>query len=210
MICHKVSGQNEYRLCGVVRDRERRDIDLPLPTGTFSAILADPPWHFTTRSSKGRDRCPDARHYQTMTLDDIIDLPVGDLAADDCMLFLWVTDWLTPATQDQLLTAWGFTYKTVAFYWTKCKPSGAEHVGTGYYTRANPEQCLLATKGHPKRLSRSVRKWIHAPVREHSRKPDETYERIEQLVAGPYLELFSRTNRPGWTSWGDQSGMFGG
>jgi N6-adenosine-specific RNA methylase IME4 len=82
-------------------------------------------------------------------------------------------------------------------------------MGTGYWTRANPELCLLFTRGKPKRLSAAVRKLMIAPRREHSRKPDQQYQDIEQLVGGPYLELFARTEREGWTSWGNQTGKFG-
>lgn len=81
-------------------------------------------------------------------------------------------------------------------------------MGTGYWTRANPEQCLLFTRGSPKRLSASIEKLIVSPRREHSRKPDEIYERIEKLVGGPYLELFSRQERAGWKTWGNQVGKF--
>ena len=81
-------------------------------------------------------------------------------------------------------------------------------MGTGYYTRANPELCLLFTRGNPKRISSAVRKLIIAPRREHSRKPDETRERIERLVAGPYCELFARASAPGWDSWGLEAGKF--
>jgi len=79
----------------------------------------------------------------------------------------------------------------------------------GYWTRANPEQCLLATRGHPKRIGRDVRRWIDAPRREHSRKPDEIYERIERLVDGPYLEMFARQTRDGWDAWGNETDKFG-
>jgi MT-A70 len=80
-------------------------------------------------------------------------------------------------------------------------------IGCGYWTRANPEQCLLATRGHPSRRSRGVRKLVVAPRREHSRKPDEIYERIEALCDGPYLEMFARHSRPGWAAWGTEVGI---
>ena len=78
----------------------------------------------------------------------------------------------------------------------------------GYWTRANSEVCLLATKGNPKRINADVRQVIQAPLREHSRKPECIYERIERLVDGPYLELFARNRRDGWTSWGNEVGKF--
>lgn len=204
-----------------------------LPKGHFKAILADPPWKFATFSAKGRDRCPDAyvsrneqrqnkpeRHYATMTQDDITALPVRGLAAKDCVLFLWAVDPMIPQAI-ALGTSWGFTYKTVGFYWAKLRREGSTRhllhdepahklfpMGTGYWTRANPEQCLLFTCGHPKRVSSAVRKLVVAPRREHSRKPDEILDYVEQLVDGPYLEMFARTSRPGWTSWGDETSKF--
>jgi MT-A70 len=108
--------------------------------------------------------------------------------------------------------AWGFDYKTVAFYWVKLN-SAAKHdadffTGLGYWTRANPEQCLLATRGKPTRRAKDVRRLIVEKRREHSRKPDSVRERIERLVSGPYLELFGRETKPGWECWGNQAGLF--
>src|ERR1700730_15421763 len=128
--------------------------------------------------------------------------PVADWAAGDCVLFLWATDPLLPRAFE-VIAAWGFAYKTVAFTWAKTTKDGAGFpIGCGYWTRANPEQCLLATRGRPQRLSRAVPQLIISPRREHSRKPDEAYERIEALVPGPYLELFARAPRAGWAAWG--------
>ncbi len=175
----------------------------------YAAVLADPPWHFKTWSTKGRGRCPDgAGHYETMTLEDIKTFPVDGLAAADCALFLWVPKPMLEIGLEVGKGWGGFVYKTVAFTWIKRTKHGKQHIGTGHWTRANPEICLLFTRGKPKRKSRSVRELIEAPVREHSRKPDEIYERIEQLVDGPYLELFSRTRRDGWEQVGDQVGRW--
>jgi N6-adenosine-specific RNA methylase IME4 len=112
----------------------------------------------------------------------------------------------------ELIQAWGFEYKTVAFYWVKLN-SAAKHdadyfTGLGYWTRANPEQCLLATRGKPSRQAKDVKRLIVAKRREHSRKPDCVRERIERLVAGPYLELFARETKSGWDCWGDQVALF--
>jgi N6-adenosine-specific RNA methylase IME4 len=110
-----------------------------------------------------------------------------------------------------VIDAWGFTYKTVGFFWVKRTKHGKSHIGTGYWTRANPEQCLLATRGRPKRVSASVRALVEAPLREHSRKPDEVRERIQALVPGPYCELFARSSAPGWdVAFSDESGLFDG
>jgi len=179
------------------------------PQERFSTVLCDPPWPFTTYSDKGKDRSPD-KHYHTMRIGEIAGLPVPDIAGDDCVLFMWAPGtWIANGVALWIMEwAWGFKPKTFGFVWTKEKPSGSEHLGCGYWTRDNPEFCLLGTKGHPKRLSAAVRKWIHSPVREHSRKPDDIYERVEALSEGPYVELFSRSTREGWTVWGDQAGMF--
>lgn len=156
-----------------------------------------------------------------MSLDDIKALPVMELAARDCLLFMWAVDPLLPQAV-QVGEAWGFTFKTVGFYWAKTRRATSTRgdrfvddpvrksfpMGTGYWTRANPETCLLFSRGKPERLSASVAKLIVSPRREHSRKPDEQYERIEALVGGPYLEMFARQTRPGWSSWGNQVGKF--
>lgn len=144
----------------------------------YRAILADPPWRYETWSGKGRDRCPDARpfkgsptrHYEVMSWPELLAMEIP--AADDCALFLWVTDPMLPKGLE-LMEAWGFTFKTVAFTWVKTGKSAPFPMGTGYWTRANPEMCLLGTKGKPKRIHRDVRQLIVAPRREHSRKPDE-------------------------------------
>jgi N6-adenosine-specific RNA methylase IME4 len=181
-----------------------------LPRKHFGAILGDPPWRFATWSAKGVGRAPD---YSTMSLDDIVMLPIGDLAANDSVLFLWAC-WPMLADALKVIEAWGFKYKTCAFSWMKADPyrlfadDATPFAGLGYWTRANTEPCLLATRGKPKRLNADVRQGIIAPRREHSRKPDQVYERIERLVAGPYLELFARQHRPGWTPWGDQVDKF--
>lgn len=191
-----------------------------LPRGHFGAILADPPWHFAAWS-KFKD-LPDGsktraveRYYNTMSADDIAALPVAELAAPDCVLFLW-SCWPTLDDAWQTIKGWGFNYKTCAFCWAKADntqpdmwhPEIPAQVGMGYWTRANTEPCLLATRGKPKRLNADVRQGIIAPRREHSRKPDEIHSRIERLVAGPYLELFARQSRPGWTTWGNEATKF--
>jgi N6-adenosine-specific RNA methylase IME4 len=183
-------------------------------TGKYPVIYADPPWRFLAYSEKGEGRSAVA-HYDCMNMDELRAIPVSDLAADDCVLFLWTTDpFLLHGLE--LIKAWGFKFKTVAFYWAKLNRSAmngkfAEEdffTGLGYWTRANIEPCLLATRGHPKRISKKVRKLIISPRREHSRKPDEIYTRIEELVEGPYIELFARSSRDGWKNWGDQTSLF--
>jgi len=131
-------------------------------------------------------------------------LPVKELADDNCVLFLWCVDWGLEAALS-VIQDWGFEFKAVAFTWVKQNRNGQGlFTGMGYWTRSNPEMCLLATKGKPKRLDTNVHQVVLAPVSKHSRKPDEVYERIERLVDGPRLELYARRRRPGWTSWGNE------
>ena len=172
----------------------------------YAAITVDPPWNFRTYSAKGEGRSA-KQHYPCLSMDDIAELPVLSYAAENCALFLWTTDPMLPQAL-QMLKAWGFTYKTVGFYWAKTNKDGGFFTGMGYWTRANPEQCLLATRGAPKRIARDVPRLIVAPRREHSRKPDEFYKRVERLVAGPYLDMFAREQRPGWATWGDDVDHF--
>lgn len=180
----------------------------------YGVIYADPPWAFETFSANGHGRSAEA-HYDCMTLDGIQALPVPEVAAKDSVLLLWARDPMIPAALD-LIRAWGFEFKTIGFYWAKlnknapglCISPEDFFTGMGYWTRGNVEQCLLATRGKPSRKSKAVRKLVISPRREHSRKPDEMHGHIEDLVDGPYLELFSRANRPSWDSWGAQTGLF--
>jgi N6-adenosine-specific RNA methylase IME4 len=167
--------------------------------GAYGALLVDPPWYWRARSAKGDRRAPP---YQRMSFEQIVLLPVGEIAAPDSALFLWCIDSMLREAL-AVISAWGFRYIKVAFAWAK---TGG--FGCGYWTRNGVELCLLATRGHPKRLARNVPQLIIAPRREHSRKPAEVRARIERLVAGPYLELFARERFPGWDAWGDELGLF--
>jgi N6-adenosine-specific RNA methylase IME4 len=188
--------------------------DILVPDGGFRAILADPPWRFEAWSGKGTARSAD-QHYDTMRLEDIAALPVVEVSADDCALFMWICWPMLPEAL-RLIEAWGFAYKTCAFSWTKADVRQADlyhdtapvQVGMGYWTRANSEVCLLGTRGKPTRLNADVRQGIIEPRREHSRKPDCVHSRIERLVAGPYLEMFARAPRAGWAVWGNQTDKF--
>ena len=170
----------------------------------YNIILADPAWSYRVWSKKGLGRSAE-NHYPTMQISDICALPVADIAAKDSALFLWAT---YPQLQDAftVIKAWGFTYKTVAFTWVKRnKKSPGWFVGCGYWTRANAELCLLATRGQPKRVSKSVRQIIDAPIRRHSEKPAETRERIVELMGDlPRIELFAREKTDGWAVWGNE------
>lgn len=180
----------------------------PLPSGPFGCILADPPWAFKTWSgTTGTPHRTANDHYVTTDTIALKDIPVADVVAKDCALFMWVVD-SHIADAIELGRAWGFELKTRAFTWRKLAANGNARIGMGYWTRKQTEMCLLFTRGKVKRKDKGVREIIDAPRREHSRKPDETYSRIERLVDGPYLELFARQAWPGWTAWGNQVGRF--
>ena len=173
-----------------------------------------------TWSEKGTGRSP-VSHYNTMSADELRALPVGDLAAKDCILFLWVPIPLRQLGME-LIKTWGFRFATVGFTWVKPikgEPSPAVvakwgaatagfRISNGYYTRANPEECILAVRGKPKILRHDIPQLIVSPLREHSRKPNEARERIALLTTGPFIELFARETAPGWDCWGDQAGLF--
>lgn len=196
---------------------------------SYGRLHIDPPWRFETWSEAGRDRSAD---YDTMTLDALARLPVMDLARPDCLVGLWVVDSMLPEGL-ALLEQWGFRYVTVGFTWIKTHDlfesdglrlaqlyraveagdwnafgEALTPMGLGYWSRANPEMCLLGTLGAPPRLDRNVRQTIFAPRREHSRKPEEAVRRLERLAPGPGAELFARTRRPGWDCWGNQVDTF--
>lgn len=201
----------------------------------YRVILLDPSWAYATRSAKGDGRSAN-RHYKTMKLAEMKTLPVADLAAKNCVMFMWVIDTHLPQALD-LIRHWDFTFKTVGFYWSKTNRDGTDFMGMGFWTRAGteqvwtavfdpltdpepdftdplvealqmPHQAFLATRGAPKRVSKNVRRLIQSPRREHSRKPEDIHERIEALVDGPYLELFARKSRPGWDTWGNEKTKF--
>ena len=173
----------------------------------YDIIYADPPWAFKVWSGKGQGRSAE-RHYHTMRKEDIENLPINKISSDNSVLFLWVT---YPCLEQglELIKKWGFTYKTCAFAWVKeNKRNSTDFVGMGYYTRANTEICLLATRGKPlKRQSKCVRQVVRAKIREHSQKPIEIYDRIEQLFGHgtSKVELFARNTHPHWDCWGDQA-----
>jgi N6-adenosine-specific RNA methylase IME4 len=170
------------------------------------AILADAPWHYTTWSDRAdRSREPP---YPQMSQEEICSLPIASLAATDCALFFWVVQQQLPDAME-VIRRWGFEFKSVAFGWFKGEEQEEiENIevpfGCGFWTRSGFEQCWIATRGDPRRLYADVRQVILEKRREHSRKPDCVHERVERLVAGPYLELFARRQRPGWTCWGNE------
>ena len=174
-----------------------------LPNRKYNIIYADPPWSY---NNKGTRAAAD-KHYGTMKIDDLKKMPIGTggIAADDCVLFMWAT---FPMLREalELIEAWGFKYKTIAFTWIKQNKSGKGIFwGLGNWTRSNTEICLLAVKGKPKRQSASVHSVVLSPVRRHSQKPDEVRGRIVELMGDlPRIELFARTRADGWDCWGNE------
>lgn len=174
-----------------------------IPRGGYGIIYADPAWTFRNRCDTKATRWAGSK-YGLMTREALMALPVAQLAAPDCALFIWGT---SPTLEDLLpvINAWGFTFKTKAFYWDKETKTGKDHFGMGYWTRASNEDCWLATRGNPKRLDQSVRQRVRTPVGKHSAKPPEVRERIVRLLGDlPRIELFSRAEVPGWDAWGNQ------
>lgn len=179
------------------------------PPKGFRVIMADPAWRYDNWSKAGTHKNA-STHYDCMTIDDIQNMKVEALAAENSILFLWVTDPLLPEGIETI-RKWGFKYSTVGFTWHKKKVSGAEHLGLGYITRGNPEMCLIGTKGSIGRPDdKSIRQFQSHCVREHSRKPDEIRTEIEKLYTGPRIELFAREKKKGWIYWGNQTTKFNG
>ena len=173
------------------------------PNKKYNIIYADPPWSYRDKALAGNRGA--ICKYNTEETSSISLLPVKDIAADDCILFVWVT---MPKLNEcfDLISSWGFEYKTCAFTWIKTnKKSDSLFWGMGSWTRANPEVCLLAVKGNPKRLSASVHSVVMSQIREHSRKPDEVRDRIVELMGDlPRIELFARQRVDGWDAWGNE------
>jgi N6-adenosine-specific RNA methylase IME4 len=171
----------------------------------YQLIYADPPWYFQVRSEKGGGRSA-KNHYPVMSLHEITKLPISRIAAKNSVLLMWAIDPMLDVAFD-VIKAWDFKFKTVGFYWVKKNvKSPGFFTGLGYYTRANPEQCLLATRGTGlRRKDKSVRRLIVAPRGRHSEKPVEAYRRIERLFGNvSRVELFARTRRVGWDAFGDE------
>lgn len=186
--------------------------------GSIQCLAADPPWKYKTWSDKGLTKSAE-QHYSTLPLEEIVRLPIKDIAAKDCWLFLWTT-WTHMEQALAVMRAWGFKYSSNAFVWWKLRralgsqtmmfvdPLNDSHFGMGHTTRKATEPCILGRRGKPKRLNASVLDILISPVREHSRKPDDFFPRVEKFCAGPRLELFARETRPGWVQLGDQVTKF--
>lgn len=190
----------------------------------YRAIVADPPTRFTSytalQTANWNSRRDVDKHYPTMTIEEIKALPVWDLAdPTGCHLHLWSTG-PNLCRAFEVIEAWKFRYSAIGFTWAKLRRGLKQtpamfserdfHIGLGLTTRHNVELCLLARRGNARRLAKNVRELVIEPAREHSRKPNEVYRRIERYCAGPYLDLFARERRTGWDAWGDQVELFSG
>ena len=171
----------------------------------YNIIYADPAWSYADKKCNGNA----LDHYKTMNLQDMKDLPIKDMCADDCIIFMWIT---YPMMQEglELMKAWGFKYKSIAFQWVKLnKKNGKPFFGLGRWTRGNTEACFIGVKGKPKRVSASVSQLIITPIRGHSRKPDEARDKIVELMGDiPRIELFARNETKGWDVWGNEVDKF--
>lgn len=173
----------------------------------FATILADPPWQFQNKTGKVAPEHRRLNRYSTMTLEDICDLPVADVAETTAHLYLWVPNALLPEGL-RVMQAWGFQYKSNIVWHKVRKDGGSDGRGVGFYFRNVTELLLFGVRGKNARTldpGRSQVNMLQTRKREHSRKPDEQYPLIQSCSPGPYLEMFARGERPGWTVWGNQA-----
>lgn len=179
---------------------------LPLAAEGFKTILADPPWRFTNRTGKVAPEHRRLDRYSTMDLEEICALRVVEVAAPNAHLYLWAPNALLPEGL-KVMEAWGFRYVSNIIWAKRRKDGGPDGRGVGFYFRNVTEMLLFGVRGSMRTLqpARSQVNMIETRKREHSRKPDEQYDLIESCSPGPYLELFARHPRPGWTVWGDEA-----
>lgn len=173
----------------------------------FHTVLADPPWQFQNRTGKMAPEHKRLSRYPTMSLQEIKDLPVEAIVKDTAHLYLWVPNALLPDGLE-VMSHWGFTYKTNLIWYKIRKDGGPDRRGVGFYFRNVTEVLLFGVRGKNARTlqpGRSQENIISTQKREHSRKPDEQYDLIESCSPGPFVELFARGPRKGWFGWGNQS-----
>lgn len=173
----------------------------------FRTILADPPWQFQNKTGKIAPEHKRLNRYGTMTLTDILNLPVSKITDETAHLYLWVPNALLPEGL-QVLKAWGFHYKSNIVWHKVRKDGGPDGRGVGFYFRNTTELLLFGVKGKNARTLAPGRRQVNimrTMKREHSRKPDEQYVLIESCSPGPFLEMFARGTQPGWTAWGNES-----
>ena len=180
-------------------------MELSKELGQFATILVDPPWLFDNRTGKIAPEHKRLYRYQTMTNEEIMALPVKEVAMSKAHLYLWVPNALVGTGLD-VMKAWGFTYKTNLVWYKVRQDGGPDRRGVGFYFRNVTELILFGVRGSMRTLQpgRSMPNIIISRKREHSRKPDQIYSVIEQCSPGPYLELFARAERHGWTAWGNE------
>jgi N6-adenosine-specific RNA methylase IME4 len=179
---------------------------LPSIDGGFKTVLADPPWRFTNRTGKVAPEHRRLDRYSTMELNEICALSVEEIVAKNAHLYLWVPNALLPDGL-KVMEAWGFRYVSNIIWAKRRKDGGPDGRGVGFYFRNVTEMLLFGVRGSMRTLqpARSQVNMIETRKREHSRKPDEQYHLIEACSPGPYLELFARHLRLGWTCWGDEA-----
>ncbi len=181
-----------------------------LPKMHFGVILADPPWRFQPFDNKDGHEKSASKHYRVMDMDWLRSLPVFMLGTDDSVLVMWATQAQLDDAME-LMKVWGYTYKTAGAWAKRSKTDKTWAFGTGYIFRSAAEFFLVGTMGSPRSAVRDVRNLIVAPVREHSRKPQEMHVALERMFPDvPKCELFSRESRPGWSTWGAESTKFDG
>jgi N6-adenosine-specific RNA methylase IME4 len=174
---------------------------------SFATILADPPWQFTNRTGKMAPEHRRLSRYSTMKLDEIMALPVEQVAAPTAHLYLWCPNALLPEGI-AVMKAWGFAYKSNIVWHKVRKDGGSDGRGVGFYFRNVTELILFGVRGKNVRTLAPGRRQVNLLAtrkREHSRKPDEQYDIIEACSAADYLELFARGTRKGWANWGHQA-----
>jgi N6-adenosine-specific RNA methylase IME4 len=174
-------------------------------SGHFGTVLADPPWRFANRTGKMAPEHRRLARYATMTLQEIMELPVSHLLLPKSHLYLWVPNALIREGLE-VMRHWGFTYKTNLVWYKVRQDGGPDRRGVGFYFRNVTELVLFGTRGTLRTLApgRRQENIIVSRKRQHSRKPDALYDIIEQCSPGPYLELFARQERPAWTQWGNE------
>lgn len=173
----------------------------------FGAVLADPPWRFVNRTGKMAPEHKRLARYETMTTDEIAALPVSEICAPTSHLYLWVPNALLPEGL-RVMSSWGFAYKSNIIWHKIRKDGGSDGRGVGFYFRNVTEIILFGVRGKSARTLAPGRRQVNligSRKREHSRKPDEQYEIIERCSRGPFIELFARGTRPGWTYWGKEA-----
>jgi N6-adenosine-specific RNA methylase IME4 len=185
------------------------EIDLRESLGKrrFATILADPPWQFANRTGKIAPEHARLSRYGTMTVDEISKLPISDFAEATAHLYLWCPNALLPEGL-AVMKAWGFNYKSNIVWHKVRKDGGSDGRGVGFYFRNVTELILFGVRGKNARTLAPGRRQVNllgTRKREHSRKPDEQYEIIESCSAGPFVELFARGTREGWSAWGNQA-----